>query len=227
MVQKAQLSAELDQTRTSLVNAKGDLEVSQRRFDEVEQKGRETSKRLQMVQEELQGLRAEDGDSPVRSTLQDAKAVLEQKKAKLNQQTLQAEKLQKELQDNREQLEKQSVRMADVHAEATECEMKSKCLDEQKLQLQRELDAKPGAKTGCATGTKEGDDSFEDPTSVSQWPVVPMSGKAWSCNAGRCSSADMPRHLSGHSYGACPYMQSTYEAPHARMLRVGGMPQTV
>ena len=29
--------------------------------------------------------------------------------------------------------------------------------DEQKLQLQRELDAKPGAKTGCATGTKEGD----------------------------------------------------------------------
>ncbi|CAE7942201.1 unnamed protein product, partial [Symbiodinium necroappetens] len=119
--------------------------VSKQRFDEMEEKGRETTKRLEMAREELHGLRAEDGESPVRSTVEDAKAILAQKTAKLNQQTLQVEKLEKELQDNREQLEKQSLRMAEVHAEATEFEMKSKCLDERKLQLQQDLEDKPGA----------------------------------------------------------------------------------
>lgn len=121
---------------------KNNLEVSKRRFDEMEEKGRETTKRLEMAREELHGLRAEDGESPVRSTVEDAKAILAQKTAKLNQQTLQVEKLEKELQDNREQLEKQSLRMAEVHAEATEFEMKSKCLDERKLQLQQDLEDK-------------------------------------------------------------------------------------
>eukprot|EP00439_Symbiodinium_sp_Y106_P047368 s2621_g6.t1 len=95
MVQREQLSAELDQTRTSLAEAKAVLEVSKRRFDEVEEKGRETTKRLEMVREELHGLRTEDGESPVRSTVEDAKAILAQKTAKLNQQTLQVEKLEK------------------------------------------------------------------------------------------------------------------------------------
>ena len=137
---RIQLESELDQTRGSLAKAQAGLEVSRLQLQETETRRKETTKRLEIVQKELECLKSEDGDSPVRSSATDAKAVLLQKQSKLSEQELQVQRLEFDLKESREMLEKHSQRMADVHAEATECEMKNKCLEEKKLQLQKELD---------------------------------------------------------------------------------------
>jgi len=142
VVQKATLEMELDQTRSSLAQAQAGLEVSRLQKHDLQKKHMETSKRLELVQQDLQSLRAEDSDSPLRSTAADAVALLQQKQNKLQEHERQVHRLEKDLKESREFLEKQSLRMAEVHAESTECELKSKSLDEQKKELQKELDAR-------------------------------------------------------------------------------------
>lgn len=139
-MKRIQLETELDQTRNSLAKAQAGLEVSRLQLQEKEMRRKDTTKRLELVQQELESLKSEESDSPVRSSAADAKALLQQKQSKLTEQELHVQRLEMDLKESRELLEKHSQRMAEVHAEATEYEMKNKCLAEKKQQLQKDLD---------------------------------------------------------------------------------------
>merc|ERR1719210_26259 len=76
------------------------------------------------------------------------------KRGKLDAHAAKAQRLEAELEGNREQLEKLSTRIQDLHNEAHEKELAAKRCEDEKLELQRKLDEKrrSGAK---AQSTKE------------------------------------------------------------------------
>lgn len=140
--ERENIEKELDQSRASLNDAKASKESNLMKLLEVQRGHVEVTTKLSAIQEEISNLQSEGSDSPVRSTVADASAVLEQKKAKLIEQTIHVEKLEKELEENRDQLLAQSTRIANVHVEAQEHELSSQRVAGKKSVLEMQLEEK-------------------------------------------------------------------------------------
>eukprot|EP00930_Biecheleria_cincta_P038654 TRINITY_DN26554_c0_g1_i4.p1 TRINITY_DN26554_c0_g1~~TRINITY_DN26554_c0_g1_i4.p1 ORF type:complete len:1627 (+),score=511.56 TRINITY_DN26554_c0_g1_i4:102-4982(+) len=140
--EREKLAMELDQTKATLHDAKASKESNLLRLLQVQQGHVEVTTKLSTIQEEISNLQDDSSDSPVRSALADASALLEQKKSKLMEQTVHVERLEKELQENRDQLQAQSTRIADIHAEAQEHELASQRAAQQQSSLEKQLEEK-------------------------------------------------------------------------------------
>mmetsp|Transcript_14524 Transcript_14524/g.51077 ORF Transcript_14524/g.51077 Transcript_14524/m.51077 type:complete len:1789 (+) Transcript_14524:100-5466(+) len=140
-VDRDDLRAHLDQTRTAVAQARIALEEAQRRHHSADMDHQKTKTVLAGIEGEVRSLtnavQGDDGSSG--SFTSDAKADLDLKRDKLEAHNERVRLLEAELQSNRDRVEKMSTRIADLRTEAHEKELAAKRCEDEQCELQQKL----------------------------------------------------------------------------------------
>lgn len=148
------LTIELDRTLTAVANARIRFEEAQRNHHAMEMEHQKTKAALAGVESEVRSLSSAvddlqrgDGDDPSSGGLasgtkflSDAKTDLDQKREKLGSHAARMQRLEAELSGNREQVERLSGRIAELHTETREREVVAKRFQDEQADLQNRFE---------------------------------------------------------------------------------------